>query len=76
MGIPLQKALNVKSRGCLDIGCVAAHGMFVRDVAKGARITKGGKPAAAFLFELISRLQELATVPRIDVTAYARWLHN
>jgi hypothetical protein len=40
------------------------------------RITKGGKPAAAFLFELISRLQELATVPRIDVTAYARWLRN
>jgi hypothetical protein len=76
MGDPLHKALNAESRGCLDIGCVAAHGMFVRDGTKGVRITKGGKPAAAFLFELISRLQELATVPRIDVTAYARWLRN
>ena len=76
MGAPLQKALNAELRGCLDIGCVAAHGMFVRDGAKGVRITKGGKPAAAFLFELISRLQELATVPRIDVTAYARWRRN
>ncbi|MBN9489514.1 MAG: hypothetical protein J0H44_19935 [Alphaproteobacteria bacterium] len=76
MGNPLQKALNANSRGRLDIGCVAAHGMFVRDVAKAVLITKGGKPAAAFLFELISRLQELATVPRIDIAAYARWLRN
>jgi hypothetical protein len=26
------------------------------------------------LFELIARLQTLATVPMIDVRAYARWL--
>src|SRR5260370_14073987 len=44
MGGPLQKALNAESRGCLDIGCVAAHGMFVRDGANGVRINKGGKP--------------------------------
>jgi hypothetical protein len=34
------------------------------------------KPATAFLLELIARLQELATVPMIDVRAYARWLEK
>jgi hypothetical protein len=33
-----------------------------------------GKSAAAFLLALIARLQELATVPMIDVQAYAKWL--
>jgi hypothetical protein len=28
----------------------------------------------AFLFELIARLQAIATVPMIDVRAYAEWL--
>jgi hypothetical protein len=32
------------------------------------------KPATAFLFELIARLQEQATVPMIDIRAYGRWL--
>ena len=30
--------------------------------------------ATAFLFELIARLQALATVPMIDIRAYAAWL--
>jgi hypothetical protein len=34
------------------------------------------KPATAFLLELIARLQELATVPMIDVRAYASWLEK
>jgi hypothetical protein len=32
------------------------------------------KAATAFLFELIARLQAAASVPMIDVRAYARWL--
>jgi hypothetical protein len=32
------------------------------------------KPATAFLFEIIARLQEKANVPIIDVRAYAEWL--
>ena len=32
------------------------------------------KPATAFLFELIARLQSIATVPMIDIRAYAKWL--
>ena len=37
-------------------------------------ITLHGKPATAFLFELIDRLQGSATVPMIDIQAYAAWL--
>lgn len=61
--------------GRLDLGCVAAHGCFVSDPA-GARyeILDGGKPATAFLFTLISKLQTNATVPMIDIQAYAQWL--
>jgi hypothetical protein len=33
-----------------------------------------GKPATAFLVELIARLQSSATVPMIDIRAYAQWL--
>lgn len=59
----------------LDIGCVAAHGMFTCDAAAGCHVISPlTKPATAFLFELIARLQSSATVPMIDVRAYAKWL--
>lgn len=58
----------------LDLGCVAAHGIFARDADGENTITPMRKPATAFLFELIARLQEQATVPMIDIRAYARWL--
>jgi hypothetical protein len=58
----------------LDIGCIAAHGMFCCDGNGRYTITLHGKPATAFLFELIDRLQSSATVPMIDIQAYAAWL--
>jgi hypothetical protein len=58
----------------LDLGCVAAHGTFGCDETHCYTITPEGKPATAFLFELIARLQATATVPMIDVRAYASWL--
>jgi hypothetical protein len=58
----------------LDLGCVAAHGMFGCDEKQCYTITPQGKPATVFLFELIARLQSTATVPMIDIRAYARWL--
>jgi hypothetical protein len=76
LGEPLQRALSdgdPLSR--LDIGCVAAHGIFYR-VESSFVVVADKKPATAFLLELIARLQELATVPMIDVRAYARWLDN
>jgi len=72
---PLKEALaNTEPDGRLDLGCVAAHGMFACDSNVCYTIIPRGKPATAFLFELIARLQANATVPMIDVRAYAQWL--
>lgn len=57
----------------LDLGCIAAHGMFNHDEA-GYSFMETDRAATAFLFKLISRLQALATVPMIDMDAYAKWL--
>ena len=61
--------------GRLELGCIAAHGDFQFDVGAGDyKYVRGGRPATAFLFELIARLQALGTVPMIDIRAYASWL--
>jgi hypothetical protein len=61
--------------GRLDIGCIAAHGHFTYDATtKRYVFTPEGRPATAFLFNLISTLQFSGTVPMIDIQAYARWL--
>jgi hypothetical protein len=74
-GGPLLEALTYDDRQArLDIGCVAAHGIFSCDADGSYTITPQSKPATAFLLELIARLQDSATVPMIDVRAYARWL--
>lgn len=76
MGESLKTAL-LKDNGCLNLGCVAAHGYFHYD--KGTQtyeFIKKGKPATAFLFKLISQLQFSGTVPMIDVMAYSKWLSN
>lgn len=65
-----------KVGGRLDIGCVAAHGMFGCDGSECHAITPVAKPATAFLFELIALLQSSATVPMIDIRAYANWLNK
>lgn len=75
LGQPLLRAVSTGDReGRLDIGCVAAHGMFGCDANGCHAISPLGKPATAFLFELIALLQSSATVPMIDIRAYARWL--
>lgn len=76
LGEPLRAKLG--SRGdcdCLDLGCAAAHGYFRFDEEREEyEIYNGGKPVTAFLFTLISQLQSSATVPMIDMQAYAQWL--
>jgi hypothetical protein len=75
LGKPLDDALAAGDAvGRLDIGCVAAHGMFGCDERGCYTMTLQGKPTAAFLLELIARLQVSGTVPMIDVRAYTRWL--
>ncbi len=73
----LRDALNVTdSDERLDLGCVAAHGMFAQAPGQDYTVTLQGKPATGFLLELIARLQDCATVPMIDVRAYAQWLRK
>jgi hypothetical protein len=75
LGDPLRRALaGVDPGGELDLGCVATHGHFSRDSGGGYTLSPEGKPATAFLFELIAPLQDSATVPMLDMRAYARWL--
>lgn len=76
MGIPLETALNA-DKGNLDLGCIATHGYFMYDNAtESYQFFAGGKPATAFLFQLISLLQFSGTVPMIDVLAYFQWLNK
>lgn len=75
-GAALDTALTADLRESrLDLGCVAAHGHYKFDFEKQAfNYTRGGKPATAFLFDLIAQLQFSGTVPMIDVHAYGKWL--
>jgi hypothetical protein len=75
LGDALRDALS-KGAGdrTLDLGCVAAHGLFACGEDACHTTENSDKAATAFLLELIARLQALATVPMIDVRAYARWL--
>lgn len=74
LGPSLQKALTTPHAGYIDLGCVAAKGHYGREPNGTYTFTSDGKPATAFLFELLARLQALATVPMVDIREYARWL--
>jgi Domain of unknown function (DUF6602) len=76
LGEPLKTALEGGEQAdSLDIGCIAANGVFQRS-GQAVSLIPEKKAATAFLLELIARLQELATVPMVDVRAYAKWLEN
>jgi len=74
LGQLLADALKSSPEERLDLGCVAAHGVFTGDESGSYSIAPQEKAATAFLLELIARLQSSATVPMIDTRAYARWL--
>lgn len=52
----------------------SAHGILECVEGGIVTLTVIAKAATGFLFELIARLQEIATVPMIDVRAYVAWL--
>ena len=58
----------------LDMGCVASQGYFRKNENGEYEIFSGVHPTTAFLFQLISQLQRVGTVPMIDLNAYAKWL--
>jgi len=78
LGEPLVAALAAGAGEFqLDLGCIAAHGIFGRLAEGDYALTPEGKPATAFLFELIARLQDAATVPMIDVRrTLSGWLRR
>lgn len=76
LGEPLKEALgDGGGDDSLDIGCITTSGYFhFVPESKEYKLYYSNKAATAFLLELMAQLQPLATVPRIDVRAYARWL--
>lgn len=76
LGKPFRTALMADSDlGQIDIGCIAEHGYFFRDAGNTEyHVVDAGKPATAFLFKLIEKLQVSGTVPMIDIQAYGKWL--
>ena len=60
--------------GRLDIGCVADSGNLWVNEDGSYHLAEETKPVTRFLLELMSRLQAVATVPMIDMRAYAEKL--
>lgn len=78
-GTPFESALaELAEEGRLEIGCAAQNGVFEIEYPKGQlpqfTVNSNNGPLAYFLLRLIARLQCMATVPCLDVMAYARWL--
>lgn len=59
--------------GLLDLGCVAETGWFEHNKTNQEfALHESEKATIQFMFELIAKLQELATVPMLDIRAYAK----
>jgi hypothetical protein len=64
-------------QGRLDLGCAIVHGAFDVRQANGGREITTSEPEASLMFfvlHLFGRLQQLGTVPAIDLAEYAREL--
>lgn len=59
----------------LDVGCVAESGNLWCNEDGSYVLAEETKPVTRFLLEMISRLQAVATVPMIDMRAYAEKLN-
>ena len=59
----------------IDFGCVATQGHFhLESDGRNYAVHSSDKATIAFLFRLIATLQVSATVPRIDINAYIKFL--
>ena len=77
-GKAMQKRLgSLAGRRRLDVGCVATAGSFSASEGEGeATFTYSGQtaPLAAFMLTLLRRLQQMGTVPAIELPRYAQVL--
>jgi hypothetical protein len=77
LGSPLQSALaEADEHGRLDLGCIASAGTFQAGASNEYEMEERSHAVTCFLLSLIARLQRMATVPMIDVAAYAKWLRT
>ena len=53
-------------------GCIAKHGWFVHKADNGYDFREGSANTTAWLFNLITLLQDRGSVPAIDMAAYAK----
>ena len=74
LGAPLNTAIAAAAaEGLLDVGCIASHGILQSE--NGTVTAKSSKHAATkFLLDFVAKLQQLGTVPMIDMSAYAKHL--
>jgi hypothetical protein len=76
-GQALRQAIaSAEPDSVIDFICVAGIGTLER--AAAGNVTTNIEPGAAarFLLTLIARLQDIGTVPMLDVRAYANWLQR
>lgn len=73
LGETLLKNLQaVPRKQQLTTGCIAAHGWFTQKADNGYDLHEGSANTTAWLFNLITLLQDLGSVPAIDMAAYAK----
>lgn len=77
-GTPFETAMRATAGvGQLELGCAAKDGVYEMDYGgkpPAIEINGASAPLAYFLLRLIAKLQCTATVPCLDVMAYAQWL--
>lgn len=78
-GDPFRRAIeSAPPQGRLDIGCAATTGVFEAKYTNGHQpsiaVERSDAALALFVLRLIERLREIATVPCMDIAAYAAHL--
>nr|MBI4157007.1 hypothetical protein [Candidatus Woesearchaeota archaeon] len=76
-GKPLISVLKeLKETQRIDIGCALNKGAFIINYAKGISLIKSSKDDALnfFFIKLISKLQDIGTVPAIDFEKYLKFV--
>ncbi|MBK0011678.1 DUF6602 domain-containing protein [Stenotrophomonas sp. S41] len=71
-GTLVDHVLGKGGNGQLDMGCIADAGTFFMSDEGALELQVGSRATTRFLLELMARLQELGTVPMLDIRSYAK----